>query len=109
MDSSSDNNNIMPYQVTLGVVIPAFILIIIAGVLFFVLRSHPTMLRRSTSNNQPIHYENQAFSGATKPNRTDPSNASESAYDNIDAGDIDMSHNVYDRVDTDKVEYEIVE
>ena len=107
MDSASDNNNIS-YQVVLGVVIPLLIIIIIAVVLFFVLRNHPTMVRKSTSDEQTVHYENEAFRDATKPSRTDPSNASESAYDNIDDEDIDMSANVYDQLDTDKVEYETV-
>ena len=115
-DSESDNN--ISYQVALGVVIPVLlIIIIIAFAIIFVLRNHLTMLRKSTANDQPaqplqeqpVHYENQAFSDGTKPNEIDPSNASESVYDHIDGEDIDMRANVYDQVDTDRVEYEIVE
>ena len=109
---------ITSYQVALGVVIPLFlIIIIIVLVLFFVQRNHPTMLRKSTSNTQPVqplqeqpvHYENQVFHDDTNRQETHPSNASESAYDRIDENDIDMHANVYDRVDTDRVEYETVE
>ena len=102
-------DNYISCQVALGVVIPVLlIIIIIAFVLFFVQRNHPTMLRKSTANNQPVHYENQVFRDGTNPQEAHPSNTSESAYDHIDAGDIDMRANVYDKVDTDKVEYETV-
>ena len=110
-----DNN--ISYQVALGVVIPVLlIIIIILLVLFYVQRNHPTMLRKSTANDQPVqppqeqpvHYENQVFHDATRPQEPHPSNTSESAYDHIDTEDIDMHVNVYDLVDTDRVEYEIV-
>ena len=92
------------YQVALGVVIPVFVLIIIAVVLYFVRRNRPSVVcRRSDPTDETVEYENQAFDGSTKA-------SPESAYDHIDPEDIDMSSNVYDQVDEDgdKVEYETV-
>ena len=61
-------------------------------------------------DNAPTHdYENQDFNNSTRPRNQAQTNASESAYDEIDATDIDFSRNVYDIVDTDNVEYESVQ
>ena len=98
------------YQVALFVVVPVFIIIIIAGVVYHVKKHHPQILRKSTKGNESAHcYENQDFNRGTKPERKIQANASEAAYDEIDSTDIDMSRNVYDQVDTDKVEYETVQ
>ena len=55
---------------------------------------------RVATKETAVTYENQAFS----ENKT----VHESTCDRIDPQDIDMSSSVYDQVDEDKVEYEVV-
>ena len=63
--------------------------------------------RKPTKNDEGLHNENKDGCGLkAKKGQIDDL---ESGYDNIDPGDIDMSSNVYDEVDTDKVEYETVQ
>ena len=106
-------NNVQASEIALGVVIPVLIIIIIALVAYMIKKLHPQLLRKSTTGNPSTHcYENQDFKSVSKyskPEKKAQANASESAYDEIDATDINMSSNAYDIVDTDKVEYETVQ
>ena len=108
ISDSSISNSVEPYQIALVVVIPVFIIIIIAMVVCYVKKHHPQLIRKkSATSNQCADYENEGVNDVTKWNKNQ-ANAPESAYDEIDPTDINMSSSVYDMVDTERVEYETV-
>ena len=106
--NASDKNSIVAYQVAFGVIIPAFVIIIIAGVVFYLLKHHPLKLSTSTKrkgeNVSPI-YENQELSNVAQQNMENQANASDPTYEQIDTADIDINSSVYEMVETVRVEY----
>ena len=104
--NENSNSNVEAYQMAFGVVVPVLIVIIIAGVVFYIVKHHPLKLGTSTTkeNVSPI-YENQELSNVAQQNMENQANALDPTYDHIDPADICIGTNLYDGIETDRVEY----